>query len=55
MRLRRFQRFFKSPTLRIVQFRYSEDIRKIAEALGVSSILEGSVRRAGPRFASQCS
>jgi TolB-like protein/Tfp pilus assembly protein PilF len=28
----------------------NEDIRKIAETLGVSSILEGSVRRAGPRI-----
>jgi serine/threonine-protein kinase len=28
----------------------NEDIRKIAETLGVSSILEGSVRRAGPRL-----
>ena len=27
----------------------NEDIRKIAETLGVSSILEGSVRRAGPK------
>jgi serine/threonine-protein kinase len=28
----------------------NEDIRKIAETLGVSSVLEGSVRRAGPRI-----
>ncbi|MGD0132089.1 MAG: protein kinase [Bryobacteraceae bacterium] len=28
----------------------NEDIRKIAETLGVSSVLEGSVRRAGPRL-----
>ena len=28
----------------------NEDIRKIAETLGVSCILEGSVRRAGPRL-----
>ncbi len=28
----------------------NEDIRKIAETLGVSTILEGSVRRAGPRI-----
>src|SRR5208282_6187927 len=28
----------------------NEDIRKIAETLGVSSILEGSVRRAGPKI-----
>ena len=28
----------------------NEDIRKIAEALGVRTILEGSVRRAGSRI-----
>jgi TolB-like protein len=28
----------------------NEDIRKIAEALGVTNVLEGSVRRAGDRL-----
>ena len=28
----------------------NEDIRRIAETLGVTNVLEGSVRRAGPRI-----
>ena len=30
-----------------------EDIRRIANALGVATVLEGSVRRSGNRFASR--